>query len=300
MNNHYNIQIPQNWRDYQLIDSGMGRKLERFGPYVLDRPEPQAIWPCAMPEAEWKKQANAIFSSSEGGNREKGNWDARKSPEAMGGWHLSYSGEGYDLRFKLSLSGFKHVGIFPEQADNWEYIFSNVKKMKEQPKVLNLFAYTGGASVAARKAGAQVTHVDAVKSVLSWAKETAEASGVTEGIRWIADDALAFVKREARRGNVYNGIILDPPAYGRGPDGEKWVLEENLLEILEACKQILHGSEHFLILNVYSLGWSPTIIQNAVKGIFPKCENLEVGELALQDSFEKRIPLSIFARFSSV
>jgi 23S rRNA (cytosine1962-C5)-methyltransferase len=203
-----------------------------------------------------------------------------------------------DLSFRLGLTSFKHVGIFPEQADNWNYIFDACQKMKgSNPSVLNLFAYTGGASLAAKAAGADVVHVDSVKPVVSWARQNMEASKLTD-IRWVIEDALKFVKKEAKRGRLYQGIILDPPAYGRGPDGERWLLEKQIGELLEACAQILDPKVHFLVLNLYSMGFSGMVVQNLTRYYFPQAEALAVGELFVPDRRGAQLPLGTFVRFA--
>ena len=196
---------------------------------------------------------------------------------------------------RLGLTSFKHVGIFPEQAANWNFIYDCCKDIKDA-KVLNLFAYTGGATLAAKAAGADVTHVDSVKQVVTWSRENMESSGL-EGIRWIVEDALKFVQREVRRGNRYNGIILDPPAYGRGANGEKWVLEENITQMLECCAELLEKNNAFLVLNLYSMGLSSTLARTAVRQCFgaPKVE--ECGELYFEDKAEKQLPLGTYYRF---
>jgi 23S rRNA (cytosine1962-C5)-methyltransferase len=294
--NSISILTPHNWQNYELLDSGNFEKLERFDNYILVRPEPQAVWDKSWAEKEWQKQAHAIFHKSDKGNAERGTWEIKK-PELEQGWWLSFQNSPLKLKFKLSLSAYKHVGIFPEQAVNWNFIAEKLAKMNHQePKVLNLFAYTGGASLAARQMGAQVTHVDSVKPVLTWARENMEASGL-DNIRWIAEDALAFVKREVRRGNKYQGLILDPPAYGRGANGEKWVLEEQINEMLKLCKDLLDEKQHFFILNLYSLGFSALIIENLIKTCFPFAQNIDIGELYLADSFQKKLPLGVYGRF---
>lgn len=297
------LLTPQYWQAYQLIDSGGFEKLERFGDYLLARPEPQAVWDKSLAESEWERRANAFFRK-EKNNPEKGQWERKKGmPEH---WRMPYRHDALDLTFNLSLSSFKHVGIFPEQAANWEYIHEKVKLIKGKaaqpeeapPKVLNLFAYTGGASLAAKQAGADVSHVDSVKQVVTWSRENMEASRL-DNIRWVVEDALKYVKREVKRGNVYQGLILDPPAYGRGPDGEKWVLEENINELLKLCSQLLDKQNHFFILNLYSLGFSALIVQNLIDCSFGKVQQPEYGELYLEDSFRKRLPLGVFYRFAS-
>lgn len=291
------LETPQNWHEYQLIDSGGFEKLERFGKYILRRPEPQAAWDKTLPEPEWERTAHATFKKDKG-SQEKGEWILKKGMEER--WYMPYNTNALNLNFKLALSSFKHVGIFPEQACNWDYITEKVTNMPlKAPKILNLFAYTGGASIAAKQAGADVTHVDSIKQVISWSRENMEASNL-ENIRWVVEDALKFVKREAKRGNIYQGIILDPPAYGRGPDGERWILEEQINELLKTVAQILDKENYFLILNMYSMGFSSLIVENLVKCSFSQTQNHEFGELFLQDSFQKKLPLGVFYRFSSI
>jgi 23S rRNA (cytosine1962-C5)-methyltransferase len=288
---------PLHWQDYELIDCGNFEKLERFGTIVTARPEPQAVWDKSLTEQEWHQQAHAYFRK-EKNNPEKGQWEILKPQLKTQNWLIRYHSKAIDIRCKLSLSSFKHVGLFPEQAENWEYIASQLQNSRAaKSKVLNLFAYTGGASLVAKQAGAEVTHVDSVKQVITWARENMEASGL-DGIRWIVEDAMKFVKREVRRGNLYQGIILDPPAYGRGADGEKWVLEEQINEMLNLCAELLEPEHHFLILNTYSLGFSALIVENLMKACFKNPPNLEFGELYLQDSFQKKLPLGVFGRFS--
>lgn len=289
---------PSDWTDYELIDSGGFEKLERFGRYTLRRPEPQAVWPKTFPEKEWERLAHAWFKRAKGNDssgNERGEWLLK--PTMPDQWFVEYRHEQMNLKFRLGMTSFKHVGIFPEQAANWNFIYDKIKSMRElKPKVLNLFAYTGGASVAACAAGAEVTHVDSVKQVVSWARENMEASGL-DGIRWIVEDAMKFVNREVKRGKRYHGIILDPPAYGRGPDGEKWVLEESISSLLEACSQLLEPVGSFLILNLYSMGFSAVIGQNLLKAYFPEIKNIEYGELLVTEKSGKVLPLSVFARF---
>lgn len=290
------LLTPQHWKTYELIDSGGFEKLERFGDYILIRPEPQAIWDKSLPDTAWQQQADAQFKK-EKGNADKGEWLLKKgTPER---WQMQYQHPPLDLRFKIALSSFKHVGLFPEQATNWDFIANKLTKFPiEKPKVLNLFAYTGVASLAAKSAGAEVTHVDSIKQTISWARENMELSHL-DNIRWMVEDAMKFVKREIRRGNSYNGIILDPPAYGRGPDGEKWVLEENINELLHDCAKLLDPQHHFFILNLYSLGFSALIVENLIQSIFPNAIHQEVGELYVADRYKKKLPLGVFCRFSS-
>lgn len=282
-------------KDYELIDTGAFEKLERFGKYVLRRPEPQAIWPKSLPEHEWQK-ADAYFKRSTNSfseNTERGEWLKKSNmPEQ---WYISYHYKEMNLQFRLGMTSFKHVGIFPEQAYNWNYIYDCLHEMPSQAKVLNLFAYTGGASLAAKAAGADVTHLDSVKQVVNWSHDNMEAS-LLNNIRWIVEDALTFVQREAKRDKQYQGIILDPPAYGRGPKGEKWILEESIMPLMEACSQLLDKNNGFIILNLYSMGFSPLIAQNLLRRYFPYA-TVEYGDLSINDRAGNILPLSIYARF---
>ena len=291
---------PQCWNDYQLIDSGDFEKLERFGKYILRRPEPQAVWRKKLPEKEWEMQADAHFKKEKNKNtasdgNEKGEWQLKKHmPEQ---WLISYQYKTMKLQFRLGLTSFKHVGIFPEQSENWNYIFDTVSESPvETPRVLNLFAYTGGASLAAKAAGADVSHIDSVKQVLNWSRQNMEASSL-ENIRWVLEDALKFVKREVRREKKYEGIILDPPSYGRGPDGEKWVLEDQIAELMDACGNLLEPQNSFCVLNLYSMGFSSLIADNLVSDYFSSPKNREYGELYLPDDAGRKLPLGIFCRF---
>lgn len=290
---------PQHWTDYELIDSGNYEKLERFGKYILARPEPQAVWQKSLPEKEWEDMADAIFrrekgKSSQDGN-ERGEWIQKKGMPDQ--WFINYDYKDMHLKFRLGLTSFKHVGIFPEQAENWNFIYDTIKSFDiSEPKVLNLFAYTGGASIAAKSTGADVTHVDSVKQVITWSRENMEASNL-HNIRWIVEDALKFCRREVKRGKKYNGIILDPPAYGRGPDGERWILEENIAELMSICHELLENENSFLILNLYSMGFSPVIAENLIKNYFPGVKSYQYGELLIPEKSGKRLPLSIFIRF---
>ena len=292
---NFKLITPEHWKDYELIDSGNFEKLERFGHFTLCRPEPQAIWNKSLSPTEWEKRIDAKFIIDiKNSNGEKGKWIKKKNmPEE---WSIKYKHKDLGLTFKLKFNTFKHIGIFPEQADNWNFIFDNISQnFEEDYNVLNLFAYTGGASLAAKAAGAKVYHVDSVKQVINWANENMKLSGL-DNIHWIVEDALKFVQREVRRNNKYNGIILDPPAFGRGPEGEKWLLEKNLNEIIELCSKILKNNNSFLILNLYSLGFSALISENIIKTFFPN-SNTELGELYLNDSFNKKLPLGTFIRF---
>ncbi len=296
------LLTPAPWPDYELIDSGNYEKLERFGQFVLARPEPQALWNPSLPDPDWERLAHATFRRDRS-QPERGEW--LRKPGMADPWTMGFRQAGLDLQFKLALTSFKHVGVFPEQAVNWTFIREKINALQhatqpvERPKVLNLFAYTGGASLAARQAGADVTHVDAVKPVISWARENMEMSKL-DNIRWVVEDALKFVRREERRGNQYQGLILDPPAYGRGPEGEKWVLEEHLPDLLRSCANLLDRQHFFFIINTYSLGFSALILDNLIAQTFGQVPNAESGELFLADRHQKRLPLGVFYRFSSV
>jgi 23S rRNA (cytosine1962-C5)-methyltransferase len=289
---------PLHWKDYELIDVGAFEKMERFGNFITIRPEPQAVWDRSLPLKEWEQKAHVRFVPKTSAS---GEWKMlRKMPEQ---WPVQYSigGNKATMRFRLGLTSFKHVGIFPEQASNWDYIYESVHKLKpilngDTPRILNLFAYTGGASLAAKAAGADVTHVDSIKQVVSWARENMDLSEL-DNIRWVVEDALKFVKREQKRGNKYNGIILDPPAFGHGPNGEKWKLEDNINEMMKGVIDLLDPKGHFLILNAYSLGFSSLIIENLMKD--KAKEKLETGELFLQASAGNKLPLGVFGRFRS-
>lgn len=283
--------------DYELADSGHFRKLERFGSYYLSRPEPQAIWKPSLSDTEWQRLTHATFERRSGKSNDsgdEGNWQLRSGmPEQ---WHISYRHEALQLKLRLGLTSFKHVGVFPEQADNWNFIYDTVSAMSPSPLVLNLFAYTGAASLAARAAGAEVVHVDAVKPVITWARQNMEASGL-DNIRWVVEDALKFAQREDRRDRRYQGIILDPPAYGRGPDGEKWLLEKHLGELLEICSRLLDPEQHFFVINLYSMGFSALVLENLVRSYFPQAQQYEFGELFIPSTSGPRLPLGVFLRF---
>ena len=285
---------PSHWKDYELLDCGDFEKLERFGEVILIRPEPQAVWAKALAESEWEKLHHIRFK---GRSATSGEW-VKKNAKSPDRWNISYKTEDIAIKFRLGLTSFKHVGIFPEQAVNWDFIAQQVKRFKNpEPKILNLFAYTGGASLAAKAAGADTTHVDSIKQVVTWANENQELSGLAN-IRWVVEDALKFVKRELKRGKTYNGIILDPPAYGHGPNGEKWKLEDHIQEMMHDVMQLLDPEEHFLILNAYSMGFSSVIIENLLKSSMPNIENLHCGELYLQASSGCKLPLGVFGRCS--
>jgi 23S rRNA (cytosine1962-C5)-methyltransferase len=286
---------PTSFKDYELIDSGNFEKLERFGEFITIRPEPQALWDKGLSDSEWIKKAHVKFESQ---SSSAGVWkQIKKMPDR---WIISYPLNGKILKFRLALTSFKHVGVFPEQAVNWEYINQSIKKLKtKEPKFLNLFAYTGGASLAAKAAGADVTHVDSVKQVVTWANENQTHSGLT-GIRWVIEDAMKFVKRELRRGNTYHGVILDPPAYGHGANGESWKLEKQLNELIQDVLLLLDPQEHFLIINTYSLGFSSLIIENLFKKSSHKSSLLKSGELYLPSSTGQKLPLGVFGRYTNL
>ena len=242
--------IANNWKDYEVLDTSGGEKLERWGKYLLVRPDPQVIWNTPHEHPGWKKKNGHYHRSSKGG----GEWEFINLPDE---WSISYK----DLTFHLKPFSFKHTGLFPEQAVNWDW-FSNLIAHAGRPvKVLNLFAYTGGATVSAAKAGAQVTHVDASKGMVSWAKENAAASGLADAsIRWLVDDCTKFVEREIRRDNHYDGIIMDPPSYGRGPKGEIWKIEENIFPFVELTAKLLSDKPLFFLINSYTTGLQPAVL----------------------------------------
>ncbi len=284
------LLTPLHWQDYELLDCGDFEKLERFGKYITIRPEPQAVWKKKYSYAEWEKQAHVKFIPK---SSSSGDWKMlKKMPEQ---WTINYPLGDTQITFRLGLTSFKHVGIFPEQACNWDVLYDYLSKL-QKPKFLNLFAYTGGASLAARAAGAEVTHVDSIKQVVNWANENMQKSNL-DNIRWLIDDALKFTKKEQRRGNVYQGIILDPPAFGHGPNGEKWKLEDNILEMIESVLQILDTKQHLLILNAYSLGFSALVPQNLLAPFATKHQSdLQIGELFLKAKSGINLPLGVWGR----
>lgn len=244
--------ITHKWQDYEVIDAGDGYKLERWKDIILQRPDPQAIWAKADPEL-WKN-CDAVYERSNSGG---GSWTFNKKlPER---WTVCYN----DIQFFVRPTGFKHTGLFPEQAANWDFMIDEVKNSQNRPKILNLFAYTGGASVALAKAGAHVTHVDAAKGMVQWAKENVSLNDIpSDSMRYIVEDVKKFVLREIRRGNTYDGIIMDPPSYGRGPGGEVWKLEEELQELVSLCAQLLSPNAIFFLLNGYTTGFSQSVLGN--------------------------------------
>jgi len=297
------LLTPSHWKDYELIDTGGLEKLERFGKYTLARPEPQAIWEKSLPETEWERLAHARYRRTRGIDPskqelgEKGDWKLK--PGMPDQWMISYSYKGMHLKFRLGLTSFGHIGVFPEQAVNWNYIYDILNPLRvtrDASRVLNLFAYTGGSSLAARAAGAEVVHVDSVKPVVTWAKEDMETSGLN-GIHWVVEDALKFVRREVKRGNRYHGIILDPPAYGRGPEGEKWILQDSINEMVKSCSHLLDPEPGFFILSLYSMGFSALIADSLSQSHFGIVSEQEIGELYFTDRSGKKLPLGTFLRF---
>lgn len=248
--------LANEWSDYALIDCANGEKLEKWGSFTLVRPDPQIIWPQKQHKAEWEKCDAHYHRSKSGG----GSWEYNKKlPNA---WQIKYK----NLTFNVKPMGFKHTGIFPEQAVNWDFIDEKIKSANRDIKVLNLFAYTGGATVAAAKAGASVVHVDAAKGMVLWAKENAVSSGLADApIRYIVDDVIKFVCREIRRGNKYDAIIMDPPTYGRGPNGEVWKFEDELYPLIEKCMSLLSDNPLFMIVNSYTSNVSSTVVKNVLE-----------------------------------
>lgn len=240
----------QHWQDYEVLDTSCGEKLERWGKYLLIRPDPQVIWNTPKTDPGWKKRNGHYHRSSKGG----GEWEFFHLPDE---WSIHYQ----ELTFRLKPFSFKHTGLFPEQAANWDWFSPLIREAKKPVSVLNLFAYTGGATLAAAKAGARVTHVDASKGMVAWAKENAAASGLGDApIRWLVDDCVKFVEREIRRGNTYDAIIMDPPSYGRGPKGEIWKIEESIFPFIELTAKILSKNAVFYLINSYTTGLQPTVL----------------------------------------
>ncbi len=242
--------IAENWKDYEVLDTSCGEKLERWGDYILVRPDPQVIWKTPRENRGWKKKNAHYHRSAKGG----GEWEFIDLPEQ---WSIHYK----NLTFQLKPFSFKHTGLFPEQAVNWDWFSEKIKNAGRPVKVLNLFAYTGGATLAAAAAGASVTHVDASKGMVAWAKENARSSGLEDKpIRWLVDDCVKFVEREIRRGNTYDGIIMDPPSYGRGPKGEIWKIEDSIYDFVKLCTKILSDKPLFFLINSYTTGLAPSVL----------------------------------------
>ncbi len=264
--------IADNWKDYEVIDTSHGEKLERWGDYVLVRPDPQIIWDTPKTDRRWKRRDGHYHRSSKGG----GEWEFFGLPQE---WSIQYR----ELTFHLKPFSFKHTGLFPEQAVNWDWVSSIIKDAGRPVKVLNLFAYTGGATLAAAKAGASVTHVDASKGMVAWAKENAAASGLADApIRFLVDDCVKFVEREIRRGNTYDAIIMDPPSYGRGPKGEIWKMEESIFPFLRLTARILSKDALFFLISSYTTGLQPAVLSYMlhtvlVPGFGGKVDASEIG-----------------------
>ncbi len=286
------MQISNEWIDYECIDCGNGEKLERWKNVILRRPEPQALWPIEDENNLWNTPHAHYHRSNKGG----GHWEFKQ--KVKDSWTINYK----DLTFKVSPTGFKHTGIFPEQASNWDFMMNAIKNSNREIRVLNLFAYTGGATMACAKAGAsEVVHVDASKGMVQWAKENMVLSHLEDKkIRFIVDDVLKFVQREKRRGRTYHAIIMDPPSYGRGPNGEVWKIEEQLYGLIEACLEILDDQPLFFLVNAYTTGISPTILSNILNASvlkkFPQGK-IETGEIALPITRNQTyLPCGIFGR----
>jgi 23S rRNA (cytosine1962-C5)-methyltransferase len=294
------LLYPSSWKDYELIDSGDFEKLERFGKYILIRPEPQAIWKKVLDESEWKQMAHAKFVREQKDKFRftddvKGGWS--KNPATPDSWEVDYAYNDLQLKLRLALTGFGHVGIFPEQGSNWNFIYDTVRSWNvTQPKVLNLFAYTGAASVVARSAGAQVIHCDASRPGLNWANQNMQMNNLSD-IRWVYEDAFKFVRREVKRGSKYNGILMDPPPYGRGPDGEKWTLQEQLDELMQMSSELLEKKNYFFILSTYAVGLSAVVGLNVAKSYF-NMQNLEFGEFYLKSKQQRDLPMGTFLRLN--
>jgi 23S rRNA (cytosine1962-C5)-methyltransferase len=297
------ILITKSSADYELIDSGEGEKLERFGKVVLSRPDPQALWPKRLSGSEWKK-ADGIFG--------KEGWSLGKKIQDK--WAIDFAG----LKFWIKPTAFKHVGIFPEQSPNWSWLKKTIERSKEAKKeedveILNLFGYTGGATLACAQAGAKVVHIDGSKAAITWARDNAELSGLKDKpIRWIVEDARTFVEREIRRGRQYDGIIMDPPSFGHGPEDELWKIEDHFLPLIENCKKLLKPKPLFFLINGYSAGYSAIAYENNLLPLKEKFGGeIEIGELAIEEAkMEKSkdgknengrlLPCGIFARWANV
>ena len=281
---------PPDWPDYELLDSGDKQKLERFSSYILSRFEPRALWSKSQSEEFWKKaDASHIHKG------EKGSWQFRTKISEP--WIVPWR----SLQFRLRPTNFKHIGIFPEMAVHWSWIIEKIKAAKRQVNILNLFAYTGGCTLAAASAGASVTHLDASKEIVTWASENAKLSGLYDRpMRWIVDDATTFVKREIKRGRLYDGIIIDPPKFGRAENGKLWKIEEDLPVLLEMCRQILSKQPLFIILNTYTVAFSSVTLANLLIKLMKDADGvIENGEILIpQKASQFFLPTSIFARWS--
>lgn len=284
------IAITKPSEGYSLLDSGNDEKLEQYGEFVFRRPDPQALWTKHLDDKNWNR-ANAVFAR----DGKKGDWNLKPGlPER---WPIVFSG----LQFWIRPTSFKHTGLFPEQSTNWDWMREKIKAAKRPVSVLNLFGYTGGASLACAQAGAEVCHVDGSKVAIQWGKDNALLSGLEDKpIRWILDDARAFVKREIKRGNKYDGIILDPPAFGHGPNKELWKIEEHLVELLQMCREIMTDEPLFFLINGYASGYSAIAYENNLRELFSASGgSFEMGELTIAEKDSGRLlPCGIFARWS--
>lgn len=288
------VMRTQGWSDYALIDSGGGRKLERYGPYTVVRPEPQCLWAPALPAQRWE-EADAVFDPASE-DEDAGRWRFMGRPRES--WPLGWG----EVKFTGRFTAFRHLAFFPEQAANWAWLDEKIRSRGGQPRVLNLFGYTGVASLVMAAAGAAVTHVDASKKAVAWARENAELSGLADRpIRWITEDARKYVAREVRRGSKYDGIILDPPKYGRGPTGEVWRLFEDLPELAGLCAELLSENASFLVLNAYAERISGAALSGLLaEKLAGRSGAIQWGELALvQDGGERQIGMSFYARWSA-
>jgi len=284
------VNVAKNWKDYEIVDMANGEKLERWKDFYLIRPDPQIIWKEKSNQKKWDL-ADAVYKRSKTGG---GGWEYKKRlPQS---WQIKYK----DLTFNVKPMGFKHTGIFPEQSVNWDWMINRIQNSKRKIAVLNLFAYTGGASVACLYAGASVCHVDSSKGMVTWAKENVAASGLQDKpIRYIVDDVIKFVNREIKRGNVYDAIIMDPPSYGRGSSGEVWQFEENISELVSLCTKILSNSPLFFLINSYTTGISPEVLANILRLNLKRYKGIiEAGEIGLPMSDSNLIlPCGIYGRW---
>ena len=287
------MRVAKDWKDYEILDMANGEKLERWGNYILERPDPQIVWQDKTFKDKWKK-VDAIYHRSKKGG---GYWENINDIKAF--WQVKYK----DLTFNIKQMGFKHTGLFPEQAVNWDYMINKIKNSNRKIKVLNLFAYTGGATVACAYAGADVVHVDSSRGMVLWAKENIESSNLTDRyVRFIVDDVIKFVKREIRRGNKYDAIVMDPPSFGRGANGEVWNIEESLYPLIKLCMEVLSDNPLFFLINSYTTGMSPKVLENILymtldKKYKGKISSGEVG-LPMKDS-NLILPCGIYGLWES-
>ena len=287
------MKVANNWKDYKIIDMANGQKLERWGNIILSRPDPQIVWKNKSFPEEWKK-ANAIYFRSKTGG---GSWEYKKN--TPNSWKIKYK----DLTFNIKTMGFKHTGLFPEQAINWDWMRDKIEKSKREIKVLNLFAYTGGATVACLASNASVCHVDSSKGMVTWAKENVQSSGLADKkVRYIVDDVVKFVNREIRRGNKYDAIIMDPPSYGRGTNGEVWQFEDNICDLVELCTKVLSENPLFFLINSYTTGISSTVLANILNLTVQKKYKGKItcGEIGLpMENSNLILPCGIYGRWEN-